>query len=181
MADGGREQQSSSSVVTTPKSPSKLDFERLTLLFGRFFQIRDDYMNFGDYAAQNPFCEGLDEGKFSFPIVCCLENSPEYRGHVLGVFRQRPTIATPTGFSLPKESKKHLMTCLQESGAFEKTMDCLQEVETELENEIRRLEQETGESNPMLRLCLASLSVKGIRRLETLNGPISGLHILEKK
>lgn len=160
------ESSSSSAPATRSKSLPKPDFRRLTLLFGRFFQIRDDYMNFGDYAAQKGFCEDLDEGKFSFPIVYCLQNSPDYRGHILGVFRQRPM---STGYPLPKESKEHLMSCLQRSGAFEKTMNCLQEIETELENEIGRLERELGESNPMLRLCLASLSVKGIRRLETVN------------
>lgn len=138
------------------------DFDRLTLLFGRFFQIRDDYMNFGDYAAQKGFCEDLDEGKFSFPIVYCLENHPEYRGHILGVFRQRPTVASSSASPLSKESKEHLIGCLEKSGAFEKTLDCLREVEMELEAEIGRVEQQTKETNPMLRLCVARLSVKGI-------------------
>ncbi|KAH7051136.1 geranylgeranyl pyrophosphate synthase [Macrophomina phaseolina] len=138
------------------------DFERLTLLFGRFFQIRDDYMNFGDYAAQKGFCEDLDEGKFSYPVVYCLANHPEYRGHILGVFRQRPTVSTSSAGPLSKETKEHLVRCLEKCGAFEKTLDCLREVETELEVEIERVEQQTRETNPMLRLCVARLSVKGI-------------------
>ncbi|KAG6008147.1 hypothetical protein E4U21_004904 [Claviceps maximensis] len=146
---------------------SPLDFARLTLLFGRFFQIRDDYMNLGHYASQKGLCEDLDEGKFSYPIVCCLATHPEYRGHILGVFRQRPTAATSTASSsfqsaLPPECKMHLMTCLDRSGALDQTLDCLRELERELELEIGRLEREAGETNPMLRLCLAKLSVKGI-------------------
>ncbi|RYN41587.1 hypothetical protein AA0114_g10793 [Alternaria tenuissima] len=143
----------------------QLDFHRLTLLFGRFFQIRDDYMNFQDYTAQKGLCEDLDEGKFSYPVVYCLENFPEYRGHFLGVFRQRPTIATVDAHPLSKESKQHLTACLKKSGAFEKTIACLTDMERDLEIEIDRLEQQTGEANPMLRLCLAKLSVKGIARI----------------
>ncbi|GME26399.1 uncharacterized protein ALTATR162_LOCUS9465 [Neofusicoccum parvum] len=153
----------------------QLDFHRLTLLFGRFFQIRDDYMNFQDYTAQKGLCEDLDEGKFSYPIVYCLANHPEYRGHILGVFRQRPTVATTTACPLSKESKQHLTACLEKSGAFDKTIGCLTDVERELELEIDRLEQRTGEANPMLRLCLAKLSVKGIARIGE-----SGCNLLSK-
>jgi hypothetical protein len=38
-------------------------------------------------------------------------------------------------------------------------------MERDLEIEIDRLERQTGEANPMLRLCLAKLSVKGIARI----------------
>ena len=144
---------------------SQLDFHVLTLLFGRFFQIRDDYMNFQDYTSQKGLCEDLDEGKFSYPVVHCLENFPEYRGHFLGVFRQRPTVATVNANPLSKESKMHLTACLKKSGAFEKTLACLTDIERDLEGEINRLEQQTGEANPMLRLCLAKLSVKGIGKV----------------
>ncbi|KAF6826685.1 geranylgeranyl pyrophosphate synthase [Colletotrichum plurivorum] len=147
---------------TTTGLPAGVDFERLTLLFGRFFQIRDDYMNFGDYAAQKGMCEDLDEGKFSYPVVYCFANSPEYRGHILGVFRQRPTAATVIPSPLSRETKAHLVGCLAKSGAFEKTLECLRDVEHELEMEIDRLEGLTGEPNPKLRLCLAKISVKGI-------------------
>ncbi|KAF6809045.1 geranylgeranyl pyrophosphate synthase [Colletotrichum musicola] len=149
----------------TAAIPAGVDFERLTLLFGRFFQIRDDYMNFGNYAAQKGLCEDLDEGKFSYPVVYCLANHPEYRGHILGVFRQRPTAATVMPSPLSRETKAHLVACLAKSGAFEKTLECLRDVEHELEMEIDRLEKLTGEANPILRLCLAKLSVNGITPL----------------
>ncbi|KAF5684381.1 geranylgeranyl pyrophosphate synthase [Fusarium denticulatum] len=113
---------------TATETPG-LNFERLTLLFGRFFQIRDDYMSFGDHAAQKGLCEDLDEGRFSYPIVYCLANHPKYRGHILGVFRQRPTVATITASPLSKESKAHLVSCLRKCGAFKKTLDCLRDVE----------------------------------------------------
>jgi geranylgeranyl pyrophosphate synthase len=122
-------------------------------------------MNFQDYTSQKGLCEDLDEGKFSYPVVYCLENFPEYRGHFLGVFRQRPTVATVNASPLSKESKLHLTACLKKSGAFEKTIASLTDMERDLEVEINRLEQQTGEANPMLRLCLAKLSVKGIGKV----------------
>ncbi|KAK2025341.1 geranylgeranyl pyrophosphate synthase [Colletotrichum zoysiae] len=147
---------------TAAAARPQVDFERMTLLFGRFFQIRDDYMNFGDYAAQKGLCEDLDEGKLSYPVIYCLANHPVYRGHILGVFRQRPTVATSIAVPLSNECKAHLMACLAKSGAFEKTLSTLRDIESELEREIDRLERLTGEANPMLRLCLAKLSVKDL-------------------
>ena len=152
--------QSESPLMTT------LDFDRLTILFGRFFQIRDDYMNFGDYTNQKGFCEDLDEGKFSYPIVHCLESHPEFRGHILGIFRQRPASLSPGSAPLSKESKGHIIACLEAAGAFEATLECLRGLESELDCEIGKLECVTGETNPMLRLLLAGLSVKGLGVLE---------------
>lgn len=154
-------------MVAEAPEPNKLDaagLGRLTLLFGRFFQIRDDYMNFGDYAAQKGFCEDLDEGKFSYPVVHCLASCPEYRGHILGVFRQRPTVPVATA-PLPRETKAHLVGCLVRSGSLDHTLGCIRELERELELEIDALEGLTGEANPMLRLCLARLSTEGIDRI----------------
>ncbi|KAL5619731.1 hypothetical protein FOVSG1_001953 [Fusarium oxysporum f. sp. vasinfectum] len=61
------------------------DLETLMRLLGRFYQIRDDYLNFSAYASQKGFAEDLDEGKFSFPIVCGIEKHPELRGQILAV------------------------------------------------------------------------------------------------
>ena len=147
-----------------------LDFDRLALLFGRFFQIRDDYMNLGDYANQKGFCEDLDEGKFSYPIVHCLESHPEFLGHIVGIFRQRPVVLSPGGAPLAKENKMHIIQCLEAAGTFEATLKCLREMEIELDMEIGKLEYATKESNPMLRLLLAGLSVKGLVVPDMRNG-----------
>ncbi|KAF8250240.1 geranylgeranyl pyrophosphate synthase [Wilcoxina mikolae CBS 423.85] len=156
----------------SPLVLSTFNFDRMTLLFGRFFQIRDDYMNFGDYANQKGFCEDLDEGKFSYPIVYCLEHHPEFRGHILGILRQRPAGVSPDAAPLAKEGKMHIITCLETSGAFEASWRCMEELETELDMEIGRLESATGVTNPMLRLLLARLSVKGIQKFGMANGVI---------
>lgn len=140
-----------------------VSFDRLTLLFGRFFQIRDDYMNLtsGHYADQKGFCEDLDEGKFSYPIVYCLERSPEFKSHILGIFRQRPTALGGYAEPLPRESKMHILNYMEDAGALEATLQFANRLEDELMSEISRLEQITGETNPMLHILVIRLSMKG--------------------
>jgi ophiobolin F synthase len=141
---------------------SVFDFDRLTLLFGRYFQVRDDYMNLSstEYSDQKGFCEDLDEGKFSFPIVHCLEHHPEFRDYIIGVFRQRPIVPSHGSQELSKESKIHIVEDLRRFGTFDACRTYLVEMEASLDAEIGNLEKATGETNPVLRLILARLSVK---------------------
>jgi ophiobolin F synthase len=138
------------------------DFDRLTLLFGRFFQIRDDYMNLSsnEYSDQKGLCEDLDEGKFSYPILHCLEHHPEFKDYIIGVFRQRPVILAHDSQKLPKECKINIVEQLRRFGTFEACRSYLIEMEASLEAEIAKLEHATGETNPVLRLILARLSLR---------------------
>ncbi|KAJ6020290.1 hypothetical protein N7499_003571 [Penicillium canescens] len=141
------------------------DLERLMQLLGRFFQIRDDYLNLSAYAAQKGFAEDLDEGKFSFPVVCGFEKHPERCGHILAVFRQRPTSAAAEAKPLSREVKEHLIKCIEAAGGFDETLRCLRSLEHELDREIARLEEGLGHGNPLLRLCLAALSMEGCEKI----------------
>lgn len=143
---------------------SIFDFDRLSLLFGRFFQIRDDYLNLRSsaYSDQKGFCEDLDEGKFSYPIVHCLEFHPQFKDHIMGIFRQRPATLTLGSQPLSKETKMHVVDYLRAAGTFKACWMYLTEMETEIEAEIGKLERATGETNPMLRLLAARLSVVDI-------------------
>ncbi|KAI9844618.1 MAG: hypothetical protein M1837_005470 [Sclerophora amabilis] len=143
---------------------STFDFDRLGLLFGRFFQIRDDYMNLrsNEYSDQKGFCEDLDEGKFSYPIVYCLEHHPEFRDHIIGIFRQRSSVLNQSSAPLSRESKMHILGCLKTAGTFKAVLKGLNEMEADLEAEIGKLETTIGETNPILRLLLTTLSVRDV-------------------
>jgi geranylgeranyl pyrophosphate synthase len=155
---------------------STFDFDRLTFLFGRFFQIRDDYMNLasGEYTDQKGFCEDLDEGKFSYPIVQCIQNHPEYKDSILGVFRQRPSMLESGAVPLSYESKIHIISCLEKAGSLRATLEHLKDMEKELSAEIKKLETTTGESNPMLHLLLIKLSVQDMQAEDRLIGKKTG-------
>jgi geranylgeranyl pyrophosphate synthase len=143
---------------------STFDFDRLTFLFGRFFQIRDDYMNLrsGEYSDQKGFCEDLDEGKFSYPIVHCLEHHPEFKDHIIGIFRQRSSMLSQASAPLSREIKLHIVGYLKSTGTFKATWTYLNDLEAEIEAEIGKLENATGETNPTLRLLVTRLGVRDI-------------------
>lgn len=138
-------------------SPSIFDLNRLNVLLGRFFQVRDDYMNLEDqeYANQKGFCEDLDERKFSFPIVCCIEEHPEFQDVIIGLFR-RDAVGSPMLY----ESKLYVVEEMRKYGALSRTRQLLEELETQLQEEIYGLERVIGTPNHLLKLLLTRLSMK---------------------
>ncbi|PLN80107.1 isoprenoid synthase domain-containing protein [Aspergillus taichungensis] len=131
------------------------DLDRLTVLLGRFFQVRDDYMNLksSDYTEQKGFCEDLDEGKYSFLIVSLMNGCPDAKHSVAGFFHQRQG-------ALSRENKEFILDQLDKAGTFDATLKYLKQTEADIEEEIGRLEELGGQPNPLLRLVVARLSVK---------------------
>ncbi|KAF1942791.1 geranylgeranyl pyrophosphate synthase [Clathrospora elynae] len=147
----------------------KCDMERLirlVALLGRFFQVRDDYVNLksATYTEQKGFCEDLDEGKFSYPIVHFMQHAPAMlRAQVTSIFRQRPSGGTGRETTpMTKEVKQHVLDLLESAGTFEAVLNLMRQMEVEITTEIGRLEEITGESNPMLWLVAEKLSVRGL-------------------
>lgn len=142
--------------------PCTADFTNFTRLLGRFFQIRDDYMNLksSDYTDQKGFCEDLDEGKFGFPVVHCHDNHPELAAQITGVFRLHKR--DPTSPTLPHKTKEYIVQRLESLGTFKATLDRLKELEMDLEEEIASLEKHLGMKNSVLRLLLTTLAVENL-------------------
>ncbi|OHW89547.1 geranylgeranyl pyrophosphate synthase [Colletotrichum incanum] len=90
-----------SSVTATDDSAQLL--EAMCRLLGRFFQVRDDFMNLSsnEYSDLKGFCEDLDEGKMSYPMVMVLRQNPEYQDQIMGTLRQQAMSAAKGGLSQP--------------------------------------------------------------------------------
>ena len=73
--------------LMTAVSPlgSRPCIDRLATLFGRYFQIRDDYQNLtsAEYSAQKGFAEDLDEGKYSLTLIHALQSLPKQEARLM--------------------------------------------------------------------------------------------------
>jgi geranylgeranyl pyrophosphate synthase len=130
------------------------DLDKLTELFGRWYQVRDDYQNLHDpvYAEQKGFCEDLDEGKLSYPVVLCCISDPGARVIILDVFRRNRN-----GTVLALDVKMQILDLIRKSGALDETWQVIQQLRKEVEDTISILETDIGEPNPSLRLIMKFL------------------------
>ncbi|KAL6826308.1 isoprenoid synthase domain-containing protein [Trichoderma camerunense] len=140
---------------TTP--PVTPDLNHLIILLGRYFQIRDDYMNLtsGEYTDQKGFCDDLDEGKFSLALIHALENTTEKENSIIRHILAQRHIAN--GMSL---SQKHLvLDILKAAGSLDYTVTALRKIGQEIDFEIDSIEEVTGVENKPLRTLLGMLKV----------------------
>ena len=93
--------------------------EQIISLPGRFFQIRDDYQNLTDkeYNRQKGFCEDLDEGKYSFPLIHALNAEGTRESFQLEALLH----SRRENGCLSREGKKLVLKHLREAGSMEHT------------------------------------------------------------
>ncbi|KAI5795731.1 putative geranylgeranyl pyrophosphate synthase, partial [Geopyxis carbonaria] len=152
--------EAESQVISVP------DVDPLMILLGRYFQIRDDYINLvsTQYADQKGFCEDLDEGKFSFPLIHCLTTSsslvpsncsnisPKLELQNIFMARNRSP-----GHGISPEMKLHVLEILESTGSLEFTKLALETLNRDLQGELGRLERVTGQENPGFRMLVQNL------------------------
>lgn len=138
------------------------DLNLLSCLIGRFFQIRDDYQNLAstDYAKQKGFAEDLDEGKYSFTLIHCiqtLESDLKFAGDAM----QLRAFLMKRRFEgkLSNEAKRDVLVTMKKTKSLEYTLGILRELHIELEREVGGLERKFGEENFSLRIMLEMLKV----------------------
>ncbi|KAH8882985.1 terpenoid synthase [Thozetella sp. PMI_491] len=141
-------------AAESPQS-DQVAIDRLCRLLGRYFQIRDDYQNLvsEEYTAQKGFCEDLDEGKFSLPLIHALAHTD--KALLLGSLlreRRRRGQCTP-------EQKHLILALMREAGSLTYVLHVLQALHAELSAEVGRLERIFGQVNHEIRLMLALLKV----------------------
>eukprot|EP01096_Ripella_sp_DP13-Kostka_P011358 TRINITY_DN456_c1_g1_i1.p1 TRINITY_DN456_c1_g1~~TRINITY_DN456_c1_g1_i1.p1 ORF type:complete len:395 (+),score=167.21 TRINITY_DN456_c1_g1_i1:35-1186(+) len=98
---------------------------------GLWFQIRDDYINLKSkaYMVNKSFCEDLTEGKFSFPIIHCIQNNPSDR-RLLNILKQRTE---------DNDIKKYAVEYMEMCGSFTYTLKKLNELRDEILAQIKAL------------------------------------------
>ncbi|KAL3484783.1 isoprenoid synthase domain-containing protein [Aspergillus germanicus] len=146
----------SASTSTSAVAPWPLsDLERLMQLFGRLFQVRDDYQNLRDetYAQQKGFCEDLDEGKLSFPVIACCETDPSARESMLKLLGTKKR-----GKRVSEAQKMQMLRVILDSGALHRTWEVIQHLIGEIRAALVVVEERAGVRNSALRLILLLLS-----------------------
>ncbi|KAE8391647.1 isoprenoid synthase domain-containing protein [Aspergillus alliaceus] len=130
-----------------------LDLGRLISLLGRFFQIRDDYQNLAsvEYSDQKGFCEDLDEGKFSLPLIHALTQGD---AEIESILEQRKRHG-----QLSYELKRLVLDRLRLKGSLDYTLSVLRELQESLRKELARAEAATQQKNWVLQLLLFRLKM----------------------
>jgi geranylgeranyl diphosphate synthase, type III len=152
------------------------DFTQLVNHLGLYFQIRDDYINLADeeYFKSKSFCEDITEGKFSYPIVHCINTTTSNTSSSTSSISTTTGANTTAGTNRSKnnnknhrllsilkqrtedvEVKRYAQTLLKDSGSLDYTrMKC-----KSLKQEITQEVQKFG-NNPMLLHLLDKLQVQ---------------------
>ncbi|PYI01588.1 terpenoid synthase [Aspergillus sclerotiicarbonarius CBS 121057] len=138
-----------SSPVSTP-----FDITHFCQLMGRWYQVRDDYMNLqsADYSHLKGFCEDLDEGKFSYPVIRCCNTSPSAQDIILGAFQTQ----RGTSEKLARATKLQILRLIDSTGALDHTWKLVRDLHREIDAEIGALEAKLG-GNQMLRGMIKAL------------------------
>ncbi|KAL2817761.1 isoprenoid synthase domain-containing protein [Aspergillus cavernicola] len=137
-------------------NPIKVDVSDLLNQFGRYFQTRDDYQNLisAEYIKQKGFCEDLDEGKFSLPLIHLMQTMP-CNYVVRNLWTQRRVNEKAT-----LAHKQVILDLMEKSGSLQFTVDALDILHVEVKKSIAELERKFGVENFQLRLILELLGKK---------------------
>lgn len=130
------------------------NFTSLVNNLGLYFQIRDDYINLVDdeYFRSKTFCEDITEGKFSYPIVHCINSNETNSIQLLSILKQRTEDI---------DVKKYAQRLMKDSGSLDYTRTKCHELKNNIINNIN----EFG-GNPMLIDVINKLHIQ-LEKLDT--------------
>ncbi|KAI0398029.1 putative geranylgeranyl diphosphate synthase [Xylariaceae sp. FL0594] len=128
-----------------------LDMNDLCNTLGRFYQIRDDYQNL--YTEQKGFCEDLDEGKYSLPVIHLMQTNPE--DPVLrNIWMQR---RANNGCSV--SHKRAILAMMHESGSLLFTAEHARSLQAQVLAKVGEIEALTGARNAQMRMIMKMLEI----------------------
>ncbi|RDW81746.1 bifunctional terpene synthase/polyprenyl synthetase family protein [Aspergillus mulundensis] len=133
------------------KFSSSSSISHLLTLCGRYYQIRDDYLNLTseEYTTKKGFCEDLDEGKFSLLLIH-LFNHTKHPGRIMGALFKR----APGASGVTNEVKTHILQAMEAAGTFEFVRRVLQYIHAELLRVLEEVEGQMGPNNGLKVLVL---------------------------
>ena len=144
-------------------SKRRVDLVPLADLLGLIFQIQDDYLNLTSQSVSTMnfvcraeadvhqmstlkgFCDDLEEGKFSFPVIHAIRNDPSETGWMLNALRKKPRDEAT------KRQAVDYMTCVTHS--IEYTRVTLEGLMAQMRASLLEL----GPANPAFEAVLAKL------------------------
>lgn len=114
-------------------SDCKKDFRRLVHLLSLFDSFSDDYIDVVSSPSEDEhsddFCHDLTEGKYSFPVIHAIHNSPDGE-QISNILRQKPKSAAV---------KKYFISLLKKSGSLDYTVQVVLDIEKQIREEIQKL------------------------------------------
>ncbi|KAL2851125.1 isoprenoid synthase domain-containing protein [Aspergillus pseudoustus] len=149
-------------VQIAPVQRKDLDplLSSLSNTLGEYFQIRDDYKNLTEeYTGQKGFCEDLDEGKYSFPLVHALTSQSKMETVQLCGILQESRTALARGEKLDVPMKETFLQHLRQAGSMAYTEEKMRELVEIITDTVVALESETGCSNWVVRLLIQRLRI----------------------
>jgi geranylgeranyl pyrophosphate synthase len=99
------------------------------------------------------FCEDLDEGKYSFPLIHALKTEPRNL-QLAGILQER---RDKSGLTRPM--KECVLQNLNRAGSMEYTHKFLEELKKMIDDEIEQVEKTTDSPNWLLRLLVRKLHI----------------------
>lgn len=150
-------------MVARSSATYKPSLDRLAVLVGRYFQIRDDYQNLMSdevrsridsrgcellttllqYTSNKGYCEDLDEGKYSLPLIHALQSKSLILQSLLSTRHIQ-------GY-LTREQKLIILNEMKTTGSLEFTRLVLDNLYQDLQSEIDTIGQGFGIGNVQLR------------------------------
>ncbi|KAK6346351.1 hypothetical protein TWF730_010677 [Orbilia blumenaviensis] len=134
----------------------ELDVEDFLLILGRFYQIRDDYMNLAsqDYNKAKGHLSDLDEGKYSMILIHALKNTTEgTKLKSLLALRSRQGGLSPG-------QKDTILQILEKTGSMKYVLNAMKELQKEMKSRLGSIEDKVGEKNYILQAIMAKLQVE---------------------
>ncbi|KAL4964990.1 bifunctional terpene synthase/polyprenyl synthetase family protein [Aspergillus stella-maris] len=128
------------------------DLMHLVTLMGRYYQIRDDYMNLtsDEYTGTKGYCEDLSEGKFSFPLIHTLQNSSRPTADMLrGLLLHRDS-----GHELSVKIKTYIVSEMANAGSLAYTRDTAMKLFDAMMETLERVETKLGPNKRLKALLL---------------------------